>query len=189
MVDGRDVSSTALCDDDIYKAINTIRYKNKKRPDRVSIFKILERKNVISEAEFNKLFEELLQNKLIVSKQASQGNESYFINEVNFDKELEEILVDPVVVTDTALEEAENLQSVAQPSHNDETLMKSQPDAVDAEMRSLEETYSHFKTRMDIAEKSYLSLLLESYRDTIKHLREEIIHKNNLIHHLLHKPD
>ena len=192
MAHGADVSNAALCVDDIFEAINLIRYKKRQRPDKKSILKALIKAKNTSEEEFNNLFEEILQAGLVMLKPTTKGKESYYINEYYYDNDLAELLVssptDPVSVKDLTIEEVESpaieepSQSIDQPP---EPPIKSKPDPVDVEMLSLEETYSKFKNRMDIAEKSHLSLLLESYRDTIKHLREEITLKNTLIHSLI----
>ena len=64
-----------------------------------------------------------------------------------------------------------------------ETVKRS--DSVDEEMAELERTFSRIQTKAGNIEKSYLSLLLESYQDTIAHLKQEIKDKNDLIFDLV----
>ena len=64
-----------------------------------------------------------------------------------------------------------------------ETVQRS--DSVDVEMAERERTFSSIQTKAGNIEKSYLSLLLESYQDIIAHLKQEIKDKNNLIFDLV----
>ena len=54
-------------------------------------------------------------------------------------------------------------------------------DSVDAEIVELERTFSSIPTKTGNIEKTYLSLLLQSYQDIIAHLKHEINDKNDLI--------
>ena len=58
-------------------------------------------------------------------------------------------------------------------------------DSVDVEMAELNKTFSEYKCKAKNADKGYLSLLLDSYRQTIEILRGELTIKDDIIRDLL----
>ena len=60
-----------LTEDSIYNAINTIRYEKKKRPDRDSVFKLINQEICVSSFDFNKLLDSMIENGSVNIKETS----------------------------------------------------------------------------------------------------------------------
>ena len=75
-----DLGST-LNDEHIFDAINIIRYKKRKRPDRESILKQIQEKIRVTDMEFSELLDTLIENGSVHVKKTNEGKESFFNNE------------------------------------------------------------------------------------------------------------
>ena len=174
-----------LSEEDIFDTINVLRTKKKKRPDRKAIFDYINGENSVSKADFDELFESLVENGAIFSKPTTRGLESFYVNEVTYADKLANnmcsLYADSNEKSPTPVSPAIDIQTGDKSS----TYL----DSVDMEMESLEKTFSEYKSRVETSDKGYLSLLLENYRETIVYLKEEILLKNNIIKELLATKD
>ena len=76
----------SISEDHIFKAINLIRYEKKRRPDRESVVKLLQKDIEVTTFEFNKLLDTLLENGSVNTKITSTGKE-YFYDNQDFEDE------------------------------------------------------------------------------------------------------
>ena len=72
-----DLGST-LNDEHIFDAINVIRYKKRKRPDRESILKQIQEKIRVTNIEFSELLDTLIENGSVHVKKTNEGKESFY---------------------------------------------------------------------------------------------------------------
>ena len=86
-----DLGST-LIDEHIFDAINVIRYKKRKRPDRESIYKQIQEKICVTNIEFSKLLDSLIEDGSVHVKETNEGKESFFNNEDLLESRLAELM-------------------------------------------------------------------------------------------------
>ena len=86
-----DLGST-LTDEHIFDAINVIRYKKRKRPDRESIYKQIQEKICVTNIEFSKLLDSLIEDGSVHVKETNEGKESFFNNEDLLESRLAELM-------------------------------------------------------------------------------------------------
>ena len=76
------VRKSSISEDHIFDAINLIRYEKKRRPDRESVLKLLQKDIEVTTFEFNKLLDTLLENGSVNTRITSTSKESFLITKI-----------------------------------------------------------------------------------------------------------
>ena len=103
-----DVSTSALSEEMIFKAIHDIRYLKKKRPDPDLLFKYISNSTEITVEEFNSLFESLVNSGTLCVRVNSKGKQSLFVNEDLYEESLANIVT--TLYSDSPQTDADELQ-------------------------------------------------------------------------------
>ena len=163
----------SISEDHIFEAINLIRYEKKRRPDRESLLKLLQKDIEVTTFEFNKLLDTLLENGSVNTKITSTGKESFFNNE---DLENEKLANLMASLYDGANDESLRSDALTVETHeNDRSVVdccKETKNIVEAHMRRIDSLFNEMNLRL-FTTLSEEREILKNFSKEITLLREE----------------